>query len=150
MSKKPRWDTWISWATSKSHPIVASGVTVPRLVVVMFVVTASKVGDPECLTQDEALATVICLEAEVTVDGTAGLEACVGEQITVPVLVMAGEDCKRLGIYGFGAAAHIVTQIARYQQREVYAFTSPGDETAQAFALEMGARWAGGSAESSA
>ncbi len=60
-------------------------------------------------------------------------------------LVMAGDDSMRLGIYGFGAAAHIVAQVARYQQREVYAFTSPGDSAAQDFALEMGAAWAGGS-----
>jgi alcohol dehydrogenase, propanol-preferring len=60
-------------------------------------------------------------------------------------LMMTGEDCRRLGIYGFGAAAHIVAQIARYQQREVYAFTSPGDIAAQTFALEMGASWAGDS-----
>jgi len=60
-------------------------------------------------------------------------------------LMMTGEDCQRLGIYGFGAAAHIVAQIARYQRREVYAFTSPGDIAAQTFALEMGASWAGDS-----
>jgi len=60
-------------------------------------------------------------------------------------LVMAGVQSKRLGIYGFGAAAHIVAQVARHQQREVYAFTSPGDSAAQAFALEMGACWAGDS-----
>lgn len=60
-------------------------------------------------------------------------------------LVMAGDDARRLGIYGFGAAAHIVAQVARYQEREVYAFTSPGDEAAQQFAREMGAKWAGGS-----
>jgi propanol-preferring alcohol dehydrogenase len=59
-------------------------------------------------------------------------------------LVMAG-DAARLGIYGFGAAAHIVAQVARYQQREIYAFTSPGDRAAQAFALEMGATWSGDS-----
>jgi alcohol dehydrogenase, propanol-preferring len=59
-------------------------------------------------------------------------------------LMMTG-DAARLGIYGFGAAAHIVAQVARYQQREVYAFTSPGDTAAQAFALEMGASWAGDS-----
>lgn len=59
-------------------------------------------------------------------------------------LVMAG-DAARLGIYGFGAAAHIVAQVARHQQREIYAFTSPGDSAAQAFALEMGAQWAGDS-----
>lgn len=59
-------------------------------------------------------------------------------------LSMVGENVKRLGIYGFGAAAHIVTQVAGYQDREVYAFTSPGDRSAQDFALEMGAVWAGG------
>jgi propanol-preferring alcohol dehydrogenase len=51
-----------------------------------------------------------------------------------------------LGIYGFGAAAHIVSQLARYQGREVYAFTRPGDSQAQAFARELGAVWAGDSA----
>ena len=54
---------------------------------------------------------------------------------------------RRLGIYGFGAAAHIVAQVARYQGREVYAFTRPGDTQAQAFARELGAVWAGGSDE---
>jgi propanol-preferring alcohol dehydrogenase len=62
-------------------------------------------------------------------------------------LVMAG-DAKRLGIYGFGAAAHILAQVARFQQREIYALTSPGDDAAQAFALELGAAWAGGSDQS--
>jgi alcohol dehydrogenase, propanol-preferring len=57
-------------------------------------------------------------------------------------LVMAGDAC-RLGIYGFGAAAHIVAQVARYQGREVYAFTRAGDGEAQAFARELGASWAG-------
>jgi len=60
-------------------------------------------------------------------------------------LSMAGKNSARLGIYGFGAAAHIVTQVARYQGREVYAFTTPGDRVAQEFALEMGSIWAGGS-----
>jgi propanol-preferring alcohol dehydrogenase len=62
-------------------------------------------------------------------------------------LVKAGEG-RRLGIYGFGAAAHIVAQVARYQQREIYAFTRPGDQEAQRFALSLGAVWAGGSNES--
>jgi propanol-preferring alcohol dehydrogenase len=61
-------------------------------------------------------------------------------------LVKAG-DGKRLGIYGFGAAAHIVAQIAKYQQREIYAFTRPGDEPAKLFAMSLGAVWAGGSNE---
>jgi len=60
---------------------------------------------------------------------------------------MAGEDVRRLGVYGFGAAAHIVAQIARYEGREVYAFTRPGDKDAQAFARALGAAWAGGSDE---
>jgi propanol-preferring alcohol dehydrogenase len=54
---------------------------------------------------------------------------------------------QRLGLYGFGAAAHIVAQVAKYQQREIYAFTRPGDEEAKQFALDLGAVWAGGSNE---
>lgn len=57
-------------------------------------------------------------------------------------LAMAGAS-HRLGIYGFGAAAHIVTQVARWQGREVFAFTRPGDLAGQAFALKLGAVWAG-------
>ena len=59
-------------------------------------------------------------------------------------LRMAG-DAHRLGFYGFGAAAHILIQVARYQKREVYAFTRSGDTQAQEFALELGAVWAGDS-----
>jgi alcohol dehydrogenase, propanol-preferring len=54
---------------------------------------------------------------------------------------------KRLGIYGFGAAAHIIAQVAVYDGRDVYAFTSRGDVAAQAFARSLGAIWAGGSTE---
>ncbi|HWH80492.1 MAG TPA: alcohol dehydrogenase catalytic domain-containing protein, partial [Candidatus Binatus sp.] len=61
-------------------------------------------------------------------------------------LVKTG-DAKRIGIYGFGAAAHIVAQVANYQQREIYAFARPGDETAKHFAMNLGAVWAGGSKE---
>jgi propanol-preferring alcohol dehydrogenase len=57
---------------------------------------------------------------------------------------MSGQG-RRLGIYGFGAAGHIVAQVAAYQGREVYAFTRPGDEAAQHLARELGATWAGGS-----
>jgi propanol-preferring alcohol dehydrogenase len=56
-------------------------------------------------------------------------------------------DAARLGFYGFGAAAHILIQLARYQQRRVYAFTRDGDTRSQAFARKLGAVWAGGSAE---
>jgi alcohol dehydrogenase, propanol-preferring len=59
-------------------------------------------------------------------------------------LVAAGEG-ERLGLYGFGAAAHIVAQVARHQGRRVFAFTRAGDDTAQRFARELGAEWAGDS-----
>jgi propanol-preferring alcohol dehydrogenase len=57
---------------------------------------------------------------------------------------MAG-DAQALGIYGFGAAAHILAQVARWQGRRVYAFTRKGDTAAQDFARSLGAVWAGGS-----
>ncbi len=62
-------------------------------------------------------------------------------------LRMAG-DGKRIGLYGFGAAAHIITQVAVWQGRDVYAFSRPGDNVARAFALTLGAVWAGYSDES--
>ncbi len=61
-------------------------------------------------------------------------------------LVAAGE-AGAIGLYGFGAAAHIIAQVCRWQGRAVYAFTRPGDEEAQAFARSLGAVWAGGSDE---
>jgi propanol-preferring alcohol dehydrogenase len=60
-------------------------------------------------------------------------------------LSMTG-DAERLGLYGYGAAAHIVTQVARFQGRRVFAFTRPGDAASQTFAREMGAEWAGDTA----
>lgn len=54
-------------------------------------------------------------------------------------------DGKRIGLYGFGAAAHIIAQICIFQGRDVYAFTAPGDHVAQDFARRLGARWAGSS-----
>jgi len=77
--------------------------------------------------QDAALAPLLC----------AGL-------IGWRSLVMAG-NAERLGLYGFGAAAHIVAQVARHQGRKVFAFTSPGDRRSQEFARGLGAVWAGGS-----
>jgi len=61
-------------------------------------------------------------------------------------LAMAG-DARRIGIYGFGAAAHIVAQVAAFQGRELYAFTRPGDSAAQDFARKLGCRWAGDSTQ---
>lgn len=59
---------------------------------------------------------------------------------------MAG-DGVRIGLYGFGAAAHVIAQVAVHQGREVYAFTSPGDEVKQQFARNLGCAWAGASTE---
>jgi propanol-preferring alcohol dehydrogenase len=61
-------------------------------------------------------------------------------------LAMTG-DAERLGLYGFGAAAHIVIQVARYQGRRVFGFTRPGDREAREFALSLGAEWAGASGD---
>ncbi|HZX87368.1 MAG TPA: zinc-dependent alcohol dehydrogenase family protein [Reyranella sp.] len=61
-------------------------------------------------------------------------------------LKLAGEG-RRIGLYGFGAAAHIVAQICRWQERKVYAFTRPGDAAARAHALSLGAAWAGDSTD---
>lgn len=62
-------------------------------------------------------------------------------------LKLAG-DGRRVGLYGFGAAAHIIAQVCRWQGRDVYAFTQRGDTAAQAHALSLGACWAGSSADS--
>jgi alcohol dehydrogenase, propanol-preferring len=62
-------------------------------------------------------------------------------------LRLAG-DAERVGLYGFGASAHIVAQVARHQGKRVFAFTRPGDTEGQVFARELGADWAGGSDES--
>ncbi len=59
----------------------------------------------------------------------------------------AAGDAERLGLYGFGASAHIICQVARHQGRRVFAFTKPGDAEGQAFARELGAVWTGGSDE---
>jgi alcohol dehydrogenase, propanol-preferring len=78
-------------------------------------------------------------------DGYPDLQAapllCAG-LIGYRTLRMAG-DAERIGLYGFGAAAHIVCQVARHQGRRVFAFTRAGDADSQAFALELGAEWAG-------
>src|SRR5438128_3400430 len=81
--------------------------------------------------------------------GYSGLEAapllCAG-LIGYRSLRLAG-DGERLGLYGFGASAHIVAQVARHEGRRVFAFTRPGDEEGQSFARSLGVEWAGGSDE---
>ena len=59
----------------------------------------------------------------------------------------AAGDARRLGLFGFGAAAHIIAQVARFEARRVFAFTRPGDVDSQDFARKLGAEWAGGSDE---
>ena len=78
-----------------------------------------------------------------------------GEDVALAPLLCGGligwrslgmtDNAKNLGLYGFGAAAHIVAQVARWQGRRVFAFTKPGDVATQAFAKSLGAVWAGGS-----
>jgi propanol-preferring alcohol dehydrogenase len=60
---------------------------------------------------------------------------------------MAGKHVQNLGLYGFGAAAHILAQVAKYEGKSVYSFTKPGDSKSQEFARKLGAVWAGGSDE---
>ncbi len=69
-----------------------------------------------------------------------------GGLIGYRALRMAG-DAERIGLYGFGSAAHMICQVAVHEGREVYAFTRPGDTAGQAFARELGAVWAGASGE---
>ncbi len=84
------------------------------------------------------------VEGEVS-DAEAAPLLCAG-LIGYRSLRMAGPG-RRLGLYGFGASAHIVAQLALHEGRDVMAFTRPGDEEGQAFAREIGASWAGGSDE---
>ncbi|MHB9837541.1 zinc-dependent alcohol dehydrogenase family protein [Paraburkholderia terrae] len=87
-----------------------------------------------------------CLPLPVRYDDAQAAPLLCAGLIGYRTLSMAG-DAKRIGIYGFGAAAHIVAQVARHQGRVVYAFTRPGDDTAQQLARRLGATWAGGSDE---
>jgi propanol-preferring alcohol dehydrogenase len=69
-----------------------------------------------------------------------------GGLIGYRALRLAG-DARRVGLYGFGSSAHLICQVAKWQGREVFAFTKPGDAEGQAFARSLGADWAGGSDE---
>jgi propanol-preferring alcohol dehydrogenase len=88
-----------------------------------------------CLPLPPALARDAVASAPLLCAGLIGWRA----------LRMAGADAQRLGLYGFGAAAHLVAQVARQQGREVYAFTRAGDTAGQDFARALGAVWAGAS-----
>ena len=104
-------------------------------------------------TRDGGFATHVVADAEFVfpLDGFSDPVAaaplmCAG-LIGWRALRMAGEG-RRIGLFGFGAAAHILTQVCRWQGREVYAFTRPGDLPAQATARSLGAAWAGSSNDS--
>ncbi|HEX7114793.1 MAG TPA: zinc-dependent alcohol dehydrogenase family protein [Steroidobacter sp.] len=85
-----------------------------------------------------------CFEIPASMDAAHAAPLLCAGLIGYRSLRMTG-DAQRIGLYGFGAAAHIIAQIAVWQGREVYAFTRPGDTAAQEFALQLAVRWAGDS-----
>jgi propanol-preferring alcohol dehydrogenase len=103
-------------------------------------------------TRDGGFATATIADARFAFPlGEAGSEVALAPLLCAGLigwrsLVMAGPG-KKLGLYGFGAAAHIVAQVAKWQGRSVFAFTRPGDVATQAFARRLGAIWAGASDE---
>lgn len=88
-----------------------------------------------------------CLPLDVPMDAQHLAPLLCAGLIGWRALRMAGDEARVLGLYGFGAAAHLVAQVARHQGRQVLAFTRPGDAPAQAFARTLGVAWAGGSDE---
>ena len=103
-------------------------------------------------TRDGGFATHVMADAAFSFpltgfdDPVAAAPLMCAELIGWRSLRMAGEG-RRIGLYGFGAAAHILAQVCRWQGRDVYAFTRSADAPAQALAMSLGARWAGGSDE---
>jgi alcohol dehydrogenase, propanol-preferring len=87
-----------------------------------------------------------CLELPDDLSDEAAAPLLCGGLIGYRALTFTG-DAQRLGLYGFGSAAHMICQVAIFQGREVFAFTRPGDERTQEFARTLGASWAGGSDE---
>jgi propanol-preferring alcohol dehydrogenase len=85
-----------------------------------------------------------CLDLPETLSDTEAAPLLCGGLIGYRALRFTG-DARRLGLYGFGSAAHMICQVAVHQGREVYAFTRPGDTRGQRFATELGAIWAGDS-----
>ena len=103
-------------------------------------------------TRNGGFATMVIADArfafplgETGSDGSLAPLLCAG-LIGWRSLVIAGKG-KKIGLYGFGAAAHIIAQVAKWQGRAVFAFTRPGDLSTQTFARSLGAFWAGGSDE---
>ncbi len=94
-----------------------------------------------------AAEAAFCLRLNVPQDAVHAAPLLCAGLIGWRSLRMTGADASRLGLYGFGAAAHLMVQVARHEGREIYAFTRPGDLAGQAFARSLGAAWAGGSDE---
>ena len=88
-----------------------------------------------------------CLRLELSLDAVHASPLLCAGLIGWRSLRAAGGRARRVGLYGFGAAAHLVAQVAVDEKRDVYAFTRPGDVDGQAFARSLGAAWAGGSDE---
>jgi len=103
-------------------------------------------------TRDGGFATAVIADARFAFPlGEAGDDVALAPLLCAGLigwrsLVIAGEG-KKIGLYGFGAAAHIIAQVAKWQGRTVFAFTRPGDAATQKFAHSLGATWAGGSDE---
>jgi propanol-preferring alcohol dehydrogenase len=103
-------------------------------------------------TRDGGFATAAVADARFAFRlGEAGEDAALAPLLCAGLigwrsLAMAG-DARTLGLYGFGAAAHIIAQVAKWQKRDVFAFTRPGDEKSRTFARSLGVTWAGGSDE---
>ena len=95
-------------------------------------------GYAELVAADERF----CLPLDDSYDDSHAAPLLCAGLIGFRALTMCG-DAERLGLYGFGAAAHLIAQVARHQGRRVFAFTRAGDESTQAFAGSLGAEWAG-------
>jgi propanol-preferring alcohol dehydrogenase len=103
-------------------------------------------------TRDGGFATATIADARFAFPlGEAGDDVAVAPLLCAGLIgwrsLKAAGEGTRLGLYGFGAAAHIIAQVAKWQGRSVFAFTRPGDREGQAFARRLGADWAGGSDE---
>jgi len=131
---------WLAWTCGECEQCLAGRENLcPNAI---FTGQGRDGGYAEYTTADERY----CLPVPADADPASFAPLLCAGLIGYRSLKMAG-DGARLGLYGFGAAAHIVAQVAIGQGREVFAFTRSGDEEAQRFALELGAAWAGASEE---
>jgi propanol-preferring alcohol dehydrogenase len=129
---------WLGWTCGECEQCLAGRENLcPRAV---FTGQGRDGGYAELTTADERY----CLPIPAGLRSEQAAPLLCAGLIGYRALRMAGEG-RRIGLYGFGAAAHIIAQLAARQGRTVFAFTRPGDAATQAFALELGAAWSGGS-----